>query len=316
MKIINYFKIVFSNIISNIHFLGKYRLNEGILTLCPSIEQIKKNLVEIYFAANKKSAEEYACELEYLRPRKTLDMIPYKQIKKIQHDIHTDFDHQNNLPFVVHNNKRLYFPRNWDLKKVESQYRYFIERENLLGGEYTTKAPHQYQTDSFKIESGDILLDVGSAEGLIALDAIEKAKKVILYESDPIWEPPLKATFEPYKNKVQIINKLVGDNDNATSTTLQKTTQELKNETFFVKMDIEGAEELVVKGNANFFKNNKIKIACCTYHKANHYEKLRELFENWGYSVTSSNGYMLCFIDDVFTPPFFRKGLIRATNIK
>lgn len=326
MKFTNYIRIVVSNLLNNVHLLGKCRLCEEFLALNPHanqikesiifVDQIKKNLVELYYAIHENLSTEYANELKYLQSRKVLDMIPYEQQKKIAEPIQAEFDSKKKLPFVVHNGKRLYFPKHWSLDESKSQYQYFVERENLLGGNYTSKAPHQYQTKIFQIESGDVLLDVGCAEGLVALDVIEKVKRAILFESDPIWEAPLKATFEPYKDKVKIINKWVSDIDNETSVTLRTSTQGLEKETFFVKMDIEGAEELVVKGNSDFFKNRKVKAACCTYHKYNHFEILNETFMKWGYSTEPSDGYILCFMDNVFAPPYFRKGLIRATNIK
>ena len=315
MNNIEYIKKVISNFISNFHFLGKFRLKEDVFSKDISFNQIRKTLIEFYFDVNKAEASEYAMELNYLRSQNNIPMIPYEQSRKIDYPVYAEFDSKKKLPFVIHKSKRLYFPKDWSLEKSKKQYRYFIERENLLGGNYTPKAPHQCQSESFKIEKGDVLLDIGSAEGLVALDTIEKTKKTFLYESDPIWAAPLKATFEPYKDKVIIINKLVSDTDSQTTTTLSTSIQGLEKETFFVKMDIEGAEEFVIKGNANFFQNNKIKAACCTYHNANHYNSLKNIFEKWGYSTTPSDGNILCFMDNNFVPPYFRKGLIRATNI-
>lgn len=326
MRFINYFGKIFSNFLSNVHSLGKYRLEEDafntinkafyIINNEISLNQIRKMFIEFYFDTNKEDASNYSSELKYLRAQSDIPMIPYEQQKKIDEPIYAEFDSQEGLPFVLHKNKRLYFPKHWTLQDAKKQYRYFIERENLLGGNFTPKAPHQYQSDTFKIEAGDVLLDIGSAEGLVALDTIETTKKTILYESDPIWFAPLKASFKPYMDKVEIINKLVSDKDSETSTTLISSLHEFRNETFFVKMDIEGAEENVVTGNAGFFKKNKIKAACCTYHNVEHYKNLKEIFESWGYTTSSSDGYILCFMDKVFTPPYFRKGLIRATNIR
>lgn len=326
MGAFNYLGKVFSNFLSNIHSLGKHRLEEDafktinktfdIINNEISLNQIRKMFIEFYFEINKEVASEYSLELKYLRKQSDIPMIPYEQNKTIDGTIYAEYDSQEGLPFVLHRNKRLYFPKHWTLQDAKKQYRYFIERENLLGGNFTTKAPHQYQSDTFRIEAGDILLDIGSAEGLVALDSIESTKKTILYESDPIWFAPLKATFKPYMDKVEIINKLVGDKDGETSITLTSSLREFRNDVFFVKMDIEGAEELVIKGNADFFKTNKIKAACCTYHNVLHYKNLKETFESWGYTTSSSDGYILCFMDKVFSPPYFRKGLIRATNIK
>lgn len=291
-------------------------MDKDLLSHYPTIDQLRRFLLLQYFDANKEEAAKYEEELMYLRKAKKLEMIPYEQKERISGHINVKFDFKNRLPYVIHNNKRLYFPGHLPLKEVESQYRILVERECLTGGGFTSKAPHQYQTNSFKVEKGDILLDIGCAEGLVALDTIDLTKKVILFEADPIWDKPLRATFKPYKNKVTIVNKFVSDKTSTTSVTLASSVERQSEETFFVKMDIEGAEEMVVKGNEDFFKSHKIKLACCTYHNAEHFKSISHLLQEWSYTTSASDGYMLCFVDNVFEPPFFRKGLVRATNIK
>lgn len=311
---ISYLKRVLSNLFKNFHLLGKYNLQDDYFSHFSDISQLRNAIIALHFKTNPEETQTYSDELQYLQSENCYDMFPYNQIKKTS-DIAVGIDKHYHLPYVIHNGKKLFFPEFWNLKEVSEKYHYYIERENLLGGKYTSKAPHQYQTESFKIESDDIFLDIGCAEGLIALDCVDTAKKIYLFESDPIWGTPLKATFAPYKDKVQIIHKWVGDKDDAISTTLNSSVQENKGNSFFIKMDIEGAEELVVKGNAEFFKNNSIKIACCTYHKKEHFEIISKVLKEWGYSISASDGYMLCFMDSNFTPPYFRKGIIRATNI-
>ena len=71
----------------------------------------------------------------------------------------------------------MYFPETYPVNWAEDLYKNYIETENILGGNYKEKSPHQYQTDEFYIKEGDILLDIGSAEALVALDVIEKVKK-------------------------------------------------------------------------------------------------------------------------------------------
>lgn len=316
MKFLDYIQIIASNLNKNFHLLGKYNLETEFYNPCKIINQMRKTLIEVYFETNKDEREKYTNELNYLKEQKDIVMFPYKQEKEFCGTIQAGFDKKKGLPYVLHDDKRLYFPKHWSVEESKKQYRYFIEKENLLGGGFTAKAPHQYQSDNFKIEPGDVLLDIGCAEGLVSLDSIEKTKKTILYEADPAWKAPLKATFEPYKDKVKIINKWASDKDSKKTTTISSSIQGLENETFFVKMDIEGAEESVIRGNTDFFKKRQVKVACCTYHKIEHFENLNVLFKSWNYVTSSSNGYILCFMDNEFRPPYFRKGLIRATNIR
>ena len=311
-----YVKKVIRNFFRNFHLLGKFDLQENYFDRLHEIDQLRSAIICLYYKENPDEAKQYVDELEYLKNKRLFDMFPYCQVNTLETDCVTaKIDKRNNLPYVLHEGKKLFFPSYWSLKEVSEKYRYYIERENLVGGKFASKAPHQYQSDQFKIESGDVLLDIGCAEGLIALDSIDDVKKVYLYEADPLWLPALRATFAPYKDKVVIINKWVGDRDDQTSVTLNSSVQEGADEHYFVKMDIEGAEELVVRGNSDFFRGKKIKAACCTYHKYEHYENLNNIFENWGYSISSSDGYMLCFMDGVFQWPYFRKGIIRANNI-
>lgn len=312
----SYLKRVLFNLIKNFHLMGKYNIQDDYLNKLNEIDRLRGFIVSLCLKNMPELAQQYSDELDFLDKKNIHDMFPYDQVKTLESDeILVGVDKRYKLPYVLHNGKKLFFPACWNPKEVSEKYKYYIERENLLGGGFTSKAPHQYQSEQFKIESGDILLDIGCAEGLIALDSIDNLKKLYLYEADPIWQRPLHATFAPYKDKVVIINKWVSDKDDSTSVTLNSSVKEDPMEHFFVKMDIEGAEEMVVKGNSDFFLNRKINVACCTYHKYNHYSTLKDVFEKWGYSVSSSDGYMLCFMDNVFQPPYFRKGVIRASNL-
>jgi len=51
------------------------------------------------------------------------------------------------------------------------------------------------------------------------LNAIEKVSKIILFETNVNWVEALNATFEPWKDKVTIVNKFVGNINNSTNTT-------------------------------------------------------------------------------------------------
>lgn len=64
--------------------------------------------------------------------------------------------------------------------------------------------PHHY-IDSPKEITDKTILDIGAAEGIFSLSAIEKARMIYLFEYDPKWIKALNATFEPWKDKVKII---------------------------------------------------------------------------------------------------------------
>lgn len=255
----------------------------------------------------------YRDELDYIMKNGVCNF-PYEHIKTLE-SVETGFDTDLAMPFVVHHGKKLYFPGDFTVKQAEEKYRQLIETENLLGGGYTIKAPHQYQTESFKVEEGDVFVDVGAAEGLVALDVVEKASKLYLVESEAYWLPALRATFEPYRDKCKIINKLVSDKNSANTITLDKLLGDEKEKSMFVKMDIEGFETRVLVASRDFLAAEpRVKVACCTYHKAADAQTLASLFDELGYHHEFSDGWMLYKMadEDALDPPYFRHGVLRA----
>ena len=324
VNIVKYFRTILSNFKSNVHYLGKNRIEHSIRNLQKQSESIlkdlnicKKNLVYLYYESHKEEKKLVQEELDFLYKHEKIEAFPYPQIKKLQHEVIASFDPKLQLPFVIHNNKRLYFAADFTIESAKNAYINYIERENLLGGGYTAKAPHQYQTDNFKIEENDILLDIGCAEALLTLDSIEKVKKAYLFECDERWFAPLKATFKPYKEKVIFVPKYVSNKNSASCITLDSFFSDTKNESFFIKMDIEGEEENVLLSCNKFLQSqNSIKIASCTYHKAHHAESISKYLKTLNYEASFSDGFILFFYDPCIAPPYFRKGLIRARNKK
>jgi len=256
------------------------------------------------------SPEGFKHEVEYLKGHGWCHF-PYEQVKKASNII-SGIDGENHFPYVMHRDKRLYFPSSYSIDRCIALYEGYISEECLLGGDYREKAPHQYQTDSFKIEDGEVLVDVGCAEALLSLDTIEKVSKVYLLEADPNWIPALQLTFRDYLNKVSIVNKFVSDNDTETTITLKTLLKDEQTSKLFIKMDIEGAEVSVLRGSFDFLRNrSNIKIACCTYHRKNDATIIKSLFDEMGFRSEFSEGYML-FLGDAIEYPYFRHGIIRG----
>ncbi len=251
-------------------------------------------------------------EIQYLRRQGRLCVYPYEQVK-IMGPIQSGWDAALALPYVLHKGKRLYFPSSWTVLQAEERYRGYVEGESLLGGGYRKRAPHQYQVDGFRVQQGDVVLDVGAAEGLFALDVLETASKIFIFECDPLWIDALKATFAPYADRVVLSGKKVTDVLSDQEVTIESV---LKSEdlaaSYFMKMDIEGGEVDVVKSMLPLLrKMSNARLVCCTYHRQGDAEALEKLFAGIGYSTHFSDGHML-YIYDELDYPFFRKGLIRA----
>lgn len=106
--------------------------------------------------------------------------------------------------YTIHDGKKLYFPKNYSLEQAQNYYRALIAEQDR-------DSPHAYFDDSYSISQNSVFIDVGAAEGIIALSCIDEVEKLILIESDEMWIGALKKTFEPYNDKVEIIHKFASN---------------------------------------------------------------------------------------------------------
>lgn len=250
-------------------------------------------------------SEEIQTVLNYLKTN-PITVFPYPfQDEYIAENIEVFVDQEKGLPYVFLDGKKLYFKKRWGKKKIQNLY-------NLLSKEQDVRSPHRYLTDQFKFEDGEILIDAGVAEGNFALTVVERASKLILFEADKEWIEPLNATFEPWKDKVVIVNKFVSDITDSTNTTIDDFISPC-NTPMFLKIDVEGAESRLLKGCSRIIaEQNPLKVAICTYHKQDDEQKFSLLLSQHKFQVTHSDGYMLFFYDKQMKAPYFRRGLLRA----
>jgi hypothetical protein len=214
------------------------------------------------------------------------------------------FDDGCKMYFVLHKNKKMYFPKTFDKKQSECCYSGLMLEQN-------EKSPHLYTTDKFCVQNGDVIADIGAAEGIFSLDNVEKASKIYLFECDKNWIEALEKTMEPYKTKVQIINKFISNQTKGNSITLDDFLQE--NRIDFIKADIEGAEIDLLKGAKKTMQKNKnLRMVLCTYHRENDAKILEEILKQSGFSVEFGTGYMIFIDDENLKEPYLRKAVIRA----
>lgn len=133
------------------------------------------------------------------------------------------------MKYVIHEKKRLYFPKDWEIENIRSYY-------NNLCIEQDKDSPHRYETDRFVVQEGDVIADVGAAEGIWALHNAEKAEKIYLFECDKKWIATLQKTFEPWKEKYVIIDKYVSNTNDDKNVTLDSFLR--KKRINFIKADI------------------------------------------------------------------------------
>lgn len=222
-------------------------------------------------------------------------------------DIEVFTDTERGLKYVMQEGKRLYFKRRWNENRIKRAY-------CDLTREQDPDSPHRYLTDSFPIGENDVLADIGGAEGNFSLAVVEKVKKIYLFEYDKEWIEAAKATFAPWSDKVEIINKYVSDHDDDSNLNFGTFYNERKDITF-LKIDVDGAEASVLKSCDVIFRSpDKVKIALCTYHKNNDEKDFTALLKGYGFEVTPSKGYMINYYDKKMKAPYLRRGLIRASR--
>jgi len=271
------------------------------------VEMRKKEIkIKNYFLNLNYNEQE--CEIveiiDFFR-KYNFSIYPYEFTRKyLQTDIDVFYDELNKNQYVMYGNKRLYFPDEWSIEQIQICF-------NGLRIEQDKDSPHRYETEDFMVKEGDVIADIGAAEGIWALNNIEKASKVYLFECEPKWINALQKTFEPWKEKVVIVNKYVSDTSEGINVTLDDYFQ---NERInFIKADIEGYELKLLKGSSEIFqKNDRLKLLLCTYHRENDATELKEILEQNRFVTEYSKGYMLFIYDDNLKEPYIRRGLIRA----
>lgn len=266
---------------------------------------LRSKIITYYSNPKKPLPEEISRVLDYIKNR-GIAIIPYYfQDEYIEDAIEVHYDKETGLRYVMHEGKRLYFKRRWSIKRIRLSY-------NELRKEQDIRSPHCYETDGFKVEKGDVLVDIGAAEGIFALSNVEQAGKIVLFESSKEWIEPLRATFAPWQGKVTIVNKFAGDVNNAKCVTLDDYFMP-GDKLSFLKIDVEGAESRLLSGCKRILSGVKpLKVAICAYHKAEDERELNEILARDGFETSYSEGFMLVYTDRKLKDPYFRRGLIRA----
>ncbi len=203
----------------------------------------------------------------------------------LEKDIPVYTNKEKELPYVIHSERKLYFPRTYSDSKVRNTYRALLIEQD-------TRHPHHY-VESLNEFENKTLLDIGAAEGFTSLEAIEKVKYVYLFECDPGWLEALTATFEPWKEKVQIIRKYIGKRTQGDTLTLDDFMKDKPRNDLFLKMDIEGAECDALEGSKELFATaSRMDFAICTYHRKNDVKRISAFLNRFGCAYTPRPGYM------------------------
>lgn len=218
------------------------------------------------------------------------------------------YNSNNNLPYIIHQNKPLFFPKDYSPEAIRKIYCQFLS-------EMDYSSPHVYCNNPEELNNR-ILFDCGVAEGMFPLTYIDRFSKLLLFECDPNWVEALKATFEPYKEKVTIIQKYVSNINSTDTTTLDFYKDAINGNPLFVKMDIEGYEENAINGAKDILSSHENVIcAICTYHTPKAETNITATMESFGYRPQYNQGYMIFHCEKVFSPPYLRRGVIRFYKV-
>jgi hypothetical protein len=270
--------------------------------LNPRRYKLRKSVIEfLKNDINNIQSDEKIQILRYFE-NNPLQMLPYQFKEKYKPRNIKVFSESGGYKYIFRNGKKLYFPKDWKKSAIQSYY-------NGILIEQDKNSPHCYFDDDF-MGGGGSLADIGAAEGVWALDNIDRAKKAYLFECDEIWIEALKKTFEPWKDKVVIINKYISDITESNKITIDDFFKD--KEINFIKADIEGAEIKLLKGAKETLKQNDLKLALCAYHNQNDEQKLIDILESGGYVVKNSKGYIFFPFGEDCVLPHLRRGLIFA----
>lgn len=214
-----------------------------------------------------------------------LQMFPYNFVDEYDNQsVSVYFDDKCNMYYVYHNDKKLYFAKYLNnSKKVESYYKSILIEQDK-------RSPHLYQKGTICVNKGDVIVDVGAAEGIFTLENIDAIAKAYLIEANEQWIEALHRTFEPYKDKIDIKHIFLSS---ATKGRLAALDDIIDEEVDFIKMDIEGYEwEALIGAEKTIKKSQKLRCSICTYHRIFDGELIKQKLESYGLRSEYSKGYV------------------------
>lgn len=260
-------------------------------------------LLKLLFEEKYKDSKDAEIQ-EILRYWKENELSVFNQyVKEEDRYWEVQWDYIENMPFVIFEDKRMYFP--YDTRFEEKDGKKIVT--GLLDEQQST-SPHLYIKDDIKIQNGDVVADAGVCEGNFILRYIEQVSKAYLFEVDKRWRRPLELSMRKFSDKVVMCDKFLGRNMEGNEVNLDTIVQGRLD---FLKMDIEGAEVEALIGGRNVLKDNNVKCAICSYHKKDDEKRIKEILQKYGYITDVSQGYMIFYHDvDTFSDISFRRGIV------
>lgn len=266
------------------------------------VDIVRKNKTDAYIKAlicdYEKSNDRELKKIVNWVKENGICVYPYdyqNEYKKMDIEVFRDDD---DYPYIYVNGKRLYG------RKSYTNEQFLKECRGRLA-EQDTRSPHCYVSEDWKKPRNNcIIAELGAAEGAFSLEWIEQAEKVYLFECLDEWMVPLKKTFEPWKEKVEIIPKYVGDVTSENSISLDEFFK--NRDVNVIKADIEGAELAMLYGGEETFRNKIHQAYLCVYHVWNHEEEMKKILSANGFTTIVNEHYMIITANE---KDFYKKKL-------
>lgn len=222
---------------------------------------------------------------------------------------------EKNRFYLIENSKKLYFSKILSKEQVISLYR-------NLKMEQDEKSPHRY-IDEIDIEvirkaksegKRIVIYELGAMEGMFSLNLVDVADEIHIFECDKEWEEALKCTFEPWSDKVKIVNKYVSDHSDKMNICIDDyCKEEMSNTLLIVKMDIEGNERYALKGMKHTLDMVEAFLCfVCVYHKKDDEQIVRKYFQEC--KIRNTPGYFCFHVADDYDVPFVRRCLLKINK--
>lgn len=238
-----------------------------------------------YKHGEKAESPEIAGIIEYIDRERKINLISYDFVKEYDElPVTVCPDEKSGMFYIPYKGRKMFFPRGWDEEKIAGYYRSVIMEQD-------ERSPHCYAKETFVVKEGDVVVDAGAAEGIFALDCIDKASKVYLIEADEAWFEALEQTFRDDGEKVRLIYGFLDSYHAGSHVSIDGLFGQ--EEINYIKMDIEGAEKAALSGaEKTLARCSDIRCAICSYHCREDEESIRNVLSGYGFETTTSKGYM------------------------
>jgi FkbM family methyltransferase len=215
------------------------------------------------------------------------------QIKTIAYQYIAALEKKEDYEVTFHNyTGQLHWPSTFSLSRL-----YQVIAETLDKNDW-----HYYQKDKTVVTKGEIILDIGTAEGLFPLTVVDYCQHIYMIEPSKIFLGCLQKTFDNYTDKISLFNVAVGNQegripfdenslDGKVALDTEQSSYEIEirkidtlmenKKITYLKADIEGFEYEMLKGAEETIKKNKPKIAITTYHTQNNPKEIISLIKSF-----------------------------------